>query len=68
VPGSDKFRGSVGYNFANDKWNSRNAYAAENAPFRPNELSGTRSGPLRKRASFNLNLMREWVDNGNVVK
>jgi hypothetical protein len=66
-PGSDKFRGSVGYNFANDKWNSRNGYAAEKAPFRLNELSGTLSGPLSKRASFNLNLMREWVDNGNVV-
>src|SRR5215469_14271036 len=66
-PGSDKFRGSVGYNFANDKWNSRNAYAAEKAPFRLNELSGTLSGPLSKRASFNLNLIREWVDNGNVI-
>ncbi len=66
-PGSDKFRGSVGYNFANDKWNSRNAYAAEKAPFRLNESSATLSGPLSKRASFTLNLMREWVDNGNVV-
>ena len=66
-PGTDKFRGSVGYNFANDKWNSRNAYAAEKAPFHLNELSGTLSGSLNKRASFNLNLIREWVDNGNVV-
>jgi hypothetical protein len=66
-PGSDKFRGSIGYNFANDKWNSRNAYAAEKAPFHLNELRGTVSGPLNKRASFNLNLIREWVDNGNVV-
>jgi hypothetical protein len=24
-PGSDKFRRSIGYNFANDRWNSRNA-------------------------------------------
>jgi hypothetical protein len=66
-PGTDKFRGSVGYNFANDKWNSRNAYAAEKAPFHLNELSGTLSGPVNKRASFNLNLIREWVDNGNVI-
>ncbi|HJZ95747.1 MAG TPA: carboxypeptidase regulatory-like domain-containing protein [Candidatus Solibacter sp.] len=66
-PGTDKFRGSVGYNFANDKWNSRNAYAAQKAPFRLNELSGTLSGPIGKKASFNLNLIREWVDNGNVV-
>jgi hypothetical protein len=24
-PGTDKFRGSIGYNFANEVWNSRNA-------------------------------------------
>src|SRR6266480_2316863 len=66
-PGTDKFRGSIGYNFANDLWNSRNAYAAQKAPFHLNELSGTLSGPVNKRASFNLNLIREWVDNGNVI-
>jgi len=66
-PGTDKFRGSVGYNFANDKWNSKNAYAAQKAPFRLNELSGTLSGPISSKASFNLNLIRESVDNGNVV-
>ena len=25
------------------------------------------SGPVGKRASFNVTFMREWVDNGNVV-
>jgi hypothetical protein len=66
-PGTDKFRGTLVYNFANDKWNSRNAYAAEKAPFRLNETGGTLSGPIGKKASFNLNVTREWVDNGNVV-
>jgi len=66
-PGTDKFRGTLVYNFANDKWNSRNAYAAEKAPFRLNETGGTLSGPIGKKASFNLNVIREWVDNGNVV-
>jgi hypothetical protein len=66
-PGTDKFRGSIGYNFANDFWNSRNAYAAQKAPFHLNELSGTLSGPINKRASFNLNVIKEWVDNGNVI-
>ena len=66
-PGTDKFHGSVGYNFANDATNSRNAYAALKAPFHLNELSGTLSGPINKRASFNFNLIREWVDNGNVI-
>ncbi|HLY16744.1 MAG TPA: carboxypeptidase regulatory-like domain-containing protein [Bryobacteraceae bacterium] len=66
-PGSDKFHGSVGYNFANDVWNSRNAYAAEKAPFRLNELRSAFAGPIGKRASFNIVLIREWVDNGNAV-
>ncbi len=66
-PGTDKFHADLGYNFANDKWNSRNPYAEQKAPFRLNELRETVSGPLGKRASFNLNFIREWVDNGNVV-
>src|SRR5262249_53831282 len=66
-PGTDKFRGSIGYNFANDFWNSRNAYAAERAPFHLNETSASLSGSLNNRATFNLNLIREWVDNGNVT-
>jgi len=44
-PGTDRFRGSIGYNFANDFWNSRNPYAAQKAPLHLNELSGT----LRER-------------------
>jgi hypothetical protein len=66
-PGTDKFRGSIGYNFANDVWNSRNAYAAQKAPFHLDELSGSLSGPVNKRASFALNLQREMTDNGNVI-
>lgn len=66
-PGSDKFHADLGYNFATDKWNSRNPYAAEKAPFLLNEFREMVSGPLGKRASFNLTLMREMVDNGNAV-
>jgi hypothetical protein len=66
-PGTDKFRGDVGYNFATDKWNSRNPYAEQKAPFHLHEFREALSGPLGKRASFNLNFVREWVDNGSVV-
>ena len=66
-PGSDKYRATVGYNFANDKLNSRNAYAAKKAPFHLNEFTGTLSGPLNKRSSFNVNVVKEWVDNGSVI-
>jgi hypothetical protein len=66
-PGSDKFRGSFAYNFANDFWNSRNPYAAEKAPFSLNELSGNLSGPVGRKASFFLDAQREFVDNGSVI-
>lgn len=66
-PGTDKFHADLGYNFATDKWNSRNPYAAQKAPFHLHELREMVSGPLGKRASFNLTFMREWVDNGNAV-
>jgi hypothetical protein len=66
-PGTDKFHADLGYNFATDKWNSRNAYAAARAPFHLHELREALSGSINKRASFNLTVIREWVDNGNVV-
>jgi len=66
-PGTDKFRGSLGYNFANDKWNSRNPYSAQKAPFHLHETRNTLSGPLGSRASFTVDFAREWVDNGAVI-
>ena len=47
-PGSDKYRGTVDYNFANDFWNTRNPYAPEKAPFLLNEFEGSAGGPLSK--------------------
>ena len=66
-PVPTSFQADLGYNFATDKWNSRNPYAAEKAPFHLHELREDLSGPLGKRASFDLAFTREWVDNGNAV-
>jgi hypothetical protein len=66
-PGTDKFRVSLGYNFASDEWNSRNPYAAQKAPFLLNESRNTLSGPIGDRASFTVDFAREWVDNGSVI-
>jgi hypothetical protein len=66
-PGTDKFHGMVRYNFADDFWNSRNAYAAQKAPFHINELQSDLNGPLNKHASYTLALQREEVNNGSVV-
>jgi carboxypeptidase family protein len=55
-PGTDKFRGSVFYNFAHHFWNSRNPYAQKNL-----------SGPFNKRSSFFIDFRRDEVDNGSIV-
>src|SRR5262245_62137003 len=66
-PGTDKFRGSVFYNFAHHFWNSRNPYAQKKAPFLLHEYGGTLSGPVNKRSSFFLDVRRDEVDNGSIV-
>ena len=65
-PGTDKYHGTVDYNFANDFWNSRNPYSPIKAPFTLHEFEGSASGPLGKRASFTLNAQRNMVDNGSI--
>jgi hypothetical protein len=66
-PGTDKFRGSFFYNFANQIWNSRNPYSAEKADLSLDEFGGNFSGPLSKRASFTLDAQDNIVDNGSIV-
>ncbi len=66
-PGTDKFHGTIGYNFGDDVWNSRNPYASGKAPLLLNESENEFSGPLSKRASFTLNLERHAVNNGSIT-
>lgn len=66
-PGTDKFHGSVYYNFGDTALNSRNPYAAEKAPFLLNEFGFDLSGPLSKRASFVIDARRDMVDNGSII-
>src|SRR5437016_9563502 len=66
-PGTDKFRGSVYFNFANQFWNTRNPYALQKAPFLLKEYGGSVSGALNKRASFFLDVRRDEVDNGSII-
>ncbi len=65
-PGSDKYRATVDYNFANDFWNTRNPYAPEKAPFLLDEFEGSAGGPLGKHASFTVDAQRNMVDNGSI--
>ncbi len=66
-PGSDKFKGALYYNFADDFWNTRNPYAAQKAPFQLHEYGGSLSGPVGKQASFFVDLRRDAIDNGAVI-
>jgi len=66
-PGTDKYRGSFFYNFANQFWNSRNPYSAQKADLSLDEFGGNVSGPLGKRASFTMDLQAHIVDNGSIV-
>jgi len=66
-PGTEKFRGTVFYNFAHHFWNSRNPYAQEKAPFLLHEYGGNLSGPINKKSSFFLDVRRDEVDNGSII-
>ena len=66
-PGSDKYHGSMTYNYAGDWWNSRNPYAAQKGSLLLNEFENSFSGPLSKRSSFTLDVERHAVDNGNII-
>jgi hypothetical protein len=65
-PGSDKYRGSAQWNFANDFWNTRNPYSPEKAYFLLNEFEGNAGGPLTRKSSFTLDAQRNMVDNGSI--
>jgi hypothetical protein len=65
-PGTDKYHGTITYNLGTDRWNSRNPYAVQKAPFLLQETENSLSGPITKRSSFTLDLQRQAVDNGSV--
>src|SRR5438552_2726542 len=66
-PGTDKLKGSIYFNFANQFWNTRNPYAAQKAPFLLKEYGGSVSGAINKRASLFLDVRRDEVDNGSII-
>src|SRR6266699_2595913 len=66
-PGTDKFKGSVYFNFANQFWNTRNPYAQRKATFLLKEYGGSVTGAINKLASFFLDVRRDEVDNGSII-
>ncbi len=66
-PGSDKYRGTAQWNYANDFWNTRNPYSPNKAPFLLNEFEGSAGGPLTRKSSFTVDAQRNMVDNGSIT-
>ena len=66
-PGTDKYRGTAQWNFANDFWNTRNPYSPNKAPFLLNEFEGNAGGPLTRKSSFTIDAQRNMVDNGSIT-
>jgi len=67
-PGSEKWHGNLGFNFADESLNSRNPFAFRRAPFQQRAFNGSLSGPIvKKRASFNLYAGRNASETNSVV-
>ena len=66
-PGSDKIRGSLGYNDSEGIFNSRNPLSDNKPDFSSRMFSGNIGGPLGKRASYFLDFNhRQNTDNALV--
>jgi len=71
-PGTDKFRGSVSFNFNDESLNSRNPFAissSKRTPYQIRQLNGSISGPIVKRkASFFLEMNHNERDENELVR
>lgn len=65
-PGTDKFRGGVGFNFTDESLNSRNPFSvnsSKRAPYQVRSINGNISGPIvKQKASFFLNVNHNQQD------
>lgn len=67
-PGTDKFRGSAFFTFADESLNSRNPFAPARLPFQVRYYGGNLSGPvIPKKASFFLDFQQRVVDDNAVI-
>ena len=67
-PGSDKFHGSIAFNFNDESLNSRNPFAPRRAPYQQRGLNGNLTGPIvPKRASFAFNVGHYSTDSNSIV-
>src|SRR5437764_282761 len=69
MPGADRFRGDVSFNFNDARLNSRNPFASTRAPYQSRRYGGNLSGPIStKKASVFLDFERRETDDNAVVR
>ena len=66
-PGSDKVRGSLGFNDSDGVFNSRNPISTNKPDFSSRMFSGNIGGPLGKRASFFFDFNRRQITDNALV-
>jgi Carboxypeptidase regulatory-like domain/TonB dependent receptor len=66
-PGSDKVRGSLGFNDSEGMFNSRNPISTNKPDFSSRMFSGNIGGPLGKRASFFFDFNRRQITDNALV-
>ena len=66
-PGSDKIRGSLGFNDSDGVFNSRNPFSTNKPDFSSRMFSGNIGGPLGKRASFFFDFNRRQITDNALV-
>ncbi|HWE49567.1 MAG TPA: carboxypeptidase-like regulatory domain-containing protein [Bryobacteraceae bacterium] len=66
-PGMDKYRGQAYLNSGSDLFNSRNPYAAQQAPYSLYDGGASFGGPLNKKSSFFVDFSDRHIDSGVVI-
>ena len=67
-PGTDRYRGQVGFNFNDDALNSRNPFVSSRPPHQSRQYTGNFGGPISKRkASFFVDFDKRDVDDDAIV-
>src|SRR5678816_1062056 len=67
-PGSDRFRGQVGFNFNDDALNARNPFTKSRPPHQSRQYSGNFGGPISKgKASFFVDFEKRDIDDDAVI-
>src|SRR5215467_2707874 len=68
-PGTDRFRGSIGYNDSEGALNSRNPFdlSAVRPAFSNRMVSGNIGGPINKKSSFFLDVNRRMITDNALI-